>query len=57
MILALNPQSSESFNLNFEFTDASQNGKYLCIVTKDKVGNAHTGYLTDSININVVPTL
>ncbi len=57
MILALNPQSSESFNLNFEFTDASQNGKYLCIVAKDKVGNAHTGYLTDPININVVPTL
>ena len=51
------PQLAEPFNLSFEFSDASQNGKYLCIVAKDKVGNAHTGYLTDPININVAPTL
>ena len=57
MISALNPQLAEPFNLSFEFSDASQNGKYLCIVAKDKVGNAHTGYLTDPININVAPTL
>ena len=57
MISALNPQLAEPFNLSFEFSGASQNGKYLCIVAKDKVGNAHTGYLTDPININVAPTL
>ena len=57
MIWSLDPQSSEPFTLNFEFTDVSQNGKYLCIVAKDKVGNAHTGYLTDPININVAPSL
>ena len=31
------PGATEPFTLNFEIDDANQNGKYLCVVVKDKV--------------------
>ncbi len=34
---SLSPQEIEPYSLNFEFNDVTQNGKYLCIVVKDKV--------------------
>ena len=56
MITTLSPQSTEPFKVSFDFTDATQNGKYLCVVVKDKVGNTKTASLAQ-ININLAPTL
>ena len=51
------PGATEPFTLNFEIDDANQNGKYLCVVVKDKVWNTHTGVLASTINLNLAPTL
>ena len=51
------PEATEPFTLNFEIDDANQNGKYLCVVVKDKVWNTHTGVLASTINLNLAPTL
>ena len=51
------PGATEPFTLNFEIDDANQNGKYLCVVVKDKVWNTHTGVLASAINLNLAPTL
>lgn len=34
---SLDPQESEPFDLSFQFSDPHQNGKYLCILVKDKL--------------------
>lgn len=49
----LDPQETEPFDLSFQFSDASQNGKYLCIILKDKLGNTQTGYLSSPINLDL----
>ena len=51
------PGATEPFTLNFEIDDANQNGKYLCVVVKDKVWNTQTGVLASAINLNLAPTL
>ena len=51
------PWATEPFILNFEIDDANQNGKYLCVVVKDKVWNTQTGVLASAINLNLAPTL
>ena len=51
------PWATEPFTLNFEIDDVSQNGKYLCVVVKDKVWNTQTGVLASAINLNLAPTL
>ena len=53
----LAPWTTEPFTLNFEIDDANQNGKYLCVVVKDKVWNTQTGVLASAINLNLAPTL
>ena len=47
---------SDSFTSEVEFTltDASKNGKYLCVVAKDDVGN--TTYLASVYPINIDTT-
>ena len=51
------PWTTEPFVLDFEIDDANQNGKYLCVVVKDKVWNTQTGVLASAINLNLAPTL
>ena len=51
------PWTTEPFALDFEIDDANQNGKYLCVVVKDKVWNTQTGVLASAINLNLPPTL
>ena len=51
------PGATEPFTLNFEIDDVNQNGKYLCVVVKDKVWNTQTGVLASTINLNLAPTL
>ena len=51
------PWATEPFALDFEIDDVNQNGKYLCVVVKDKVWNTHTGVLASAINLNLAPTL
>ena len=53
----LSPWTTEPFALDFEIDDVSQNGKYLCVVVKDKVWNTQTGVLASAINLNLAPTL
>ena len=51
------PWATEPFALDFEIDDVNQNGKYLCVVVKDKVWNTQTGVLASAINLNLAPTL
>ena len=51
------PWATEPFALDFEIDDINQNGKYLCVVVKDKVWNTQTGVLASAINLNLAPTL
>lgn len=49
----LEPQETEPFNLSFQFSDASQNGKYLCILLKDKLGNGEPYPLPSQLNLDI----
>ena len=48
--------ANEPFRFSFDFSDGSQNEKYLCLSVNDKVWNI-TGVSLWKLNLNVAPTL
>ena len=48
--------ANEPFSFSFDFSDGSQNEKYLCLSVNDKVWNI-TGVSLWKLNLNVAPTL
>ena len=48
--------ANEPFSFSFDFSDGSQNEKYLCLSVTDKVWNI-TGVSLWKLNLNVAPTL
>lgn len=54
----LSPKLQEPFDFELTFTDATHNGKYLCLFAKDKVGNQTSSLLSsEKLNVNIAPTL
>ena len=48
--------TNEPFHFNFNFSDSSQNGKYLCASISDKVGNVQLIALDSTpLNVNIAP--
>ena len=50
--------TNEPFHFNFNFSDSSQNGKYLCASISDKVGKVQLIALDSTpLNINIAPAV